>query len=100
MYAEALTRGASGSVMTADAAVNMVRSRAGLGNLTGVTSQQVMDEKFAEMAMEWGTRYYDLLRLEQYNELTYDGRTFDPSLAYLPYPQNQVDQLPALREAE
>lgn len=100
MYAEALTRGASGSAMTADAAVNLVRTRAGLGNLAGVTSQQVMDEKFAELAMEWGTRYYDLLRLEQYNELSYDGRTFNPNLSYLPYPQNQVDQIPALREGE
>lgn len=98
MYAEALTRGATGSVMTADAAVNLVRARAGLGSLSGVTSQQVMDEKFAELAMEWGTRYYDMLRLEQYNELSYDGRTFTPDKAYLPYPQNQVDQIPALRE--
>ncbi len=100
MYAEALTHGASGSVMTADAAVNLVRTRAGLGSLSNVTSQQVMDEKFAELAMEWGTRYYDLLRLEQYDELNYDGRTFNPGLAYLPYPQNQVDQIPALREGE
>lgn len=97
MYAEALTSGASGSVMTADQAVNLVRNRAGLGNLSGVTLQQVIDEKFAELAMEWGTRYYDMLRLERYNELSYDGRTFTPDLAFLPYPQNQVDQLPALR---
>jgi hypothetical protein len=58
-----------------------------------------MDEKFAELAMEWGTRYYDMIRLEQYNELSYDGRTFNPNLLYLPYPQNQVDLIPALREA-
>lgn len=98
MHAEALTSGASSSSMTADQAVNVVRNRAGLGNLSGVTQQQVMDEKFAELAMEWGTRYYDMLRLEKYNELSYDGRTFNASLAYLPYPQNQVDQLPALRK--
>ncbi len=98
MYAEALTNGATGSVMTADQAVNLVRKRAGLSNLSGVTHQQVMDEKFAELAMEWGTRYYDMLRLEKYNELSYDGRTFTPDLAFLPYPQNQVDQLPALRK--
>lgn len=97
MHAEALTNGASSTVMTADQAVNLVRNRAGLGNLSGVTHQQVIDEKFAELAMEWGTRYYDMLRLEKYNELSYDGRTFSPDLAFLPYPQNQVDQLPALR---
>lgn len=99
MHAEALTSGANSSVMTADAAVNLVRNRAGLSSLSGVTHQQVMDEKFAELAMEWGTRYYDMIRLEQYNELSYDGRTFNPNLLYLPYPQNQVDLIPALREA-
>ncbi len=94
MYAEALTHGASGSSMTADQAVNDIRSRAGLSPLSGVTTQQVMDEKFAEMAMEWGTRYFDMIRLGDYNALSYDGRTFTSDKAYLPYPQAQVDALP------
>lgn len=94
MHAEALTRGATSSAMTADQAVNAVRQRAGLGTLSGVTSQQVMDEKFAEMAMEWGTRYYDMIRLANYGELSYDGRTFSADKALLPYPQAQVDALP------
>lgn len=98
MHAEALTRGASSSAMTADAAVNLVRDRAGLGTLSNVTAEQVMDEKYAELAMEWGTRYYDMVRLGEYNELSYDGRSFNESLIYLPYPQLQVDQLPALGE--
>jgi hypothetical protein len=67
--------------------------------LSGVTSQQVMDEKFAELAMEWGTRYYDLIRLGDYAPLSYDGRTFSPSKIYLPYPQAQRDQLAVLRQA-
>lgn len=99
IYAEALTQGASGSAMTADQAVNLVRERAGLAPLSGVTNAQVMDEKFAELAMEWGTRFYDMVRLEKYNELSYDGRTFTPDKIYLPYPQNQVDQLPGLQTA-
>lgn len=94
MYAEALTKGANGSGMTADEAVNLVRNRAGLGNLSGVTHEQVMDEKFAELAMEWGIRYFDLVRLKKYNELSYDGRTFSEDKVYLPYPQAQVDLLP------
>lgn len=98
MYAEALTQGASGSGMTADQAVNAVRERAGLGALSGVTTQQVMDEKFAEMAMEWGARYYDLIRLGKTSELNYEGRTFSEDKTYLPYPQAQIDQIPALRE--
>ncbi|MCW5911793.1 MAG: RagB/SusD family nutrient uptake outer membrane protein [Cyclobacteriaceae bacterium] len=99
MHAEALTRGASSSAMTADAAVNLVRDRVGMGPLSGVTAQQVMDEKYAELAMEWGTRYYDLIRLGEYAPLSYDGRTFDPGKIFLPYPQAQRDQLAVLREA-
>lgn len=97
MHAEALTRGASSSSISADAAVNLVRSRAGLGNLSGVTSEQVMDEKFAELAMEWGIRYFDLIRLGDTDELSYDGRTFSANKTYLPYPQAQQDALPILR---
>lgn len=96
MYAEALTMGASGSGLTATEAVNQVRTRAGLGELADVTHEQVMDEKFAELAMEWGVRYFDMVRLGKYDELSYEGRTFNESLIYLPYPQDQVDLLPAL----
>ena len=97
MHAEALTNGASGTGMTADQAVNAVRSRAGLTSLAGVNNAQVMDEKFAELAMEWGTRYYDMVRLGTYSALSYDGRTFTDTKIYLPYPQAQVDKLPVLR---
>lgn len=96
MHAEALTQGATSSAMTADAAVNLVRERAGLSSLSGVTNQQVMDEKFAELAMEWGTRYYDMVRLGNYDELSYGGRSFSENLIFLPYPQNQIDLLPTL----
>ncbi len=57
-----------------------------------------MDEKLAELAMEWGTRYYDMVRLGRYDELSYEGRSFNENLIYLPYPQFQLDQLPALAE--
>lgn len=96
MYAEALTQGASGNAGTADAAVNLVRARAGLSPLSGVTNDQVMEEKYAELAMEWGNRFYDMIRLGRTNELSYDGRTFTADKTFLPYPQNQVDQLPVL----
>lgn len=96
MYAEALTQGASGITITADQAVNLVRARAGMSALSGVTNQQVMDEKFAELAMEWGIRYFDMIRLGNTSELSYDGRTFTEDKAYLPYPQTQIDQLPNL----
>ncbi|MBK7213066.1 MAG: RagB/SusD family nutrient uptake outer membrane protein [Bacteroidales bacterium] len=98
MYAEALTQGATGSAGTADAAVNQVRERAGLSALSGVTNANVMDEKFAELAMEWGTRYYDMVRLGKTEELSYDGRTFSADKTFLPYPQTQLDLLPNLKQ--
>lgn len=94
MYAEALTRGASGVGLTADEAVNLVRERADLAPLSNVTTDQVLDEKFAELALEWGIRYFDMIRVNDYSELSYDGRTFSAADEYLPYPQAQVDALP------
>lgn len=94
MYAEAVTRGATPSGISADDAVNEVRSRANMPAISGVTSNHVMDEKFAELAMEWGIRYYDMIRLDNYGELSYDGRSFSATNEYLPYPQAQVDALP------
>jgi hypothetical protein len=97
MYAEALKQGATGSAMTAEAAVNLVRVRAGLSPLATVTLDDVMDEKYAELAMEWGSRFSDMVRLGRTSELSYDGRTFTEAKAFLPYPQAQVDLLPPLR---
>jgi hypothetical protein len=98
MYAEALTQGASGSAGSADDAVNEVRIRAKLTPLSGVNNDDVMDEKFAELAMEWGTRFFDMVRLKKYDVLSYEGRTFTEDLIFLPYPQAQVDQLSQLKD--
>lgn len=96
MHAEALVSGASSSVMSADEAVNQVRARAGLTNLAGVTIDDVLDEKFAELGMEWGTRFYDLVRHDKTVELNYDGRTYTDEDRFLPYPLAQIDLLPQL----
>lgn len=96
MYAEALTQGATGNAGTAVEAVNQVRERAEMDPLGSVNLDQVMDEKFAELAMEWGQRYYDMVRLGRFDELSYEGRVFDESKIFLPYPQAQVDALPIL----
>lgn len=99
MYAEALTQGASGGAMTADEAVNEVRGRVGLGDLSGVTLDQVLDEKYAELAMEWGTRFYDLVRYDKTSELNYGGRTYNPADdRFLPYPLAQLDLLTQLSD--
>jgi hypothetical protein len=99
MYAEARTRGVSGGIsMTADEAVNLVRARAGMSNLSGVTTQDVLDEKFAELGMEWGIRFFDMVRTENTSELTHEGKTFTMDKAYLPFPADQVAELPQLAE--
>ncbi len=94
MYAEAVTLGANPTSISADEAVNLVRSRAGMPALSGVTHQDVLDEKFAELALEWGIRYFDMIRHDKYGELSYDGRSFSAEDEYLPYPQAQIDALP------
>ncbi len=99
MYAEALTRGATTTLsLTADNAVNLVRTRAGMGSLSNVTTQQVLDEKFAELGTEWGIRFYDMVRTENTAELTHDGKTFTMDKAYLPFPADQVAELPQLAD--
>ena len=98
MHAEALTRGASSSAMTAIDAVNAVRIRAKLSPLASVTTQDVLDEKYAELSMEWGIRYYDMVRTKNTMELSYEDRTFTMDKAYYPFPADQVSELPQLAE--
>jgi hypothetical protein len=99
MHAEALVQGANSSSISADQAVNLVRERAGLDPISNVTLDQVMDEKYAEMATEMGIRFYDMVRLERYEELNYhEGEAaFTEDKIFLPYPLNQQDLLPQLR---
>ena len=96
VYAEAVAQGATPSAGSASDAVNIVRQRAGLAPLSGVSVDQVLEEKFAELSMEWGKRYFDIVRLGRYNELNYDGRSFSQDKKFLPYPQVQIDQFPIL----
>ncbi|MBA4321830.1 MAG: hypothetical protein C0408_03325 [Odoribacter sp.] len=67
MYSEAKARGASFPVacgLSSDDAVNLLRARAGLTGLPGVTLQQIWNERRAELAME-EDRYFDLIRTGQ-----------------------------------
>jgi hypothetical protein len=67
MHAEALVNGAAVALtsgIVADEAVNIVRRRAGLTDLTGVTLQDIWDERRAELAMEQD-RFFDLVRTGQ-----------------------------------
>ena len=44
--------------------------------------------------MEWGIRYFDMIRVDNYAELSYEGRTFTAQDELLPYPLAQLDLLP------
>lgn len=98
MYAEAVARGANPTAGSAVAAVNLVRDRAGLSPLPSVTADQVMDEKYAELGMEWGIRYFDMVRLGNTAALSYDGRTFTLDKQFLPYPLAQMDVINSLNK--
>ena len=98
MYAEAVARGASPTAGPAVDAVNKVRERANLGLLSSVTADQVMDEKYAELGMEWGIRYFDMVRLGNTAALSYDGRTFTMDKQFLPYPLAQLERIQSLEK--
>jgi len=100
-YAEAVVNGGTEqNGMSAVEAVNLVRDRAGLNELSSVTLEDVLDEKFAELACEQGQRFWDLLRYDKYSELSYEGRTFTSDKTFLPYPLKQIDNLPVLATSE
>lgn len=98
MYSEAMLQGANGSAISADEAVNQVRQRAGLNPISGVTLDQLVDEKYAELSMEWGKRFFDMVRLQRYDELSFGGRTFTADKAFVTYHQDQIDEFPILGE--
>ena len=107
MYAEALneTSGPTGDVYDA---LNKIRERAQMPPIAeGLTKDQIRDvikhERKVEFFME-GTRYYDLLRWRDAEEvlLTADipeNRSFDASKNYLwPIPQFAIDQSPGIAQ--
>ncbi|WP_343486703.1 RagB/SusD family nutrient uptake outer membrane protein [Allomuricauda sp. d1] len=98
IYAEALLQGASQTAISADDAVNLVRARAGQDPLNGVTLDQLVDEKYAELSMEWGKRFFDMVRLQRFDELSFGGRTFTPNRAFVTYHQDQIDEFPILQD--
>jgi len=79
-----------------DVPFNLVRQRAKLNPITGVTLQQVLDERRAEFACEWwGERYNDIIRTGQ--AATVLGPAgFEPGEEFLPVPIAQRDLNPNL----
>ncbi|WP_017256963.1 RagB/SusD family nutrient uptake outer membrane protein [Pedobacter arcticus] len=67
-YAEALNEAKQGPTPEAYAAINKVRNRVGLNDLSGLTYKQFQDAVFKERALELGfeeVRWYDIARLKK-----------------------------------
>ncbi|WEK37070.1 MAG: RagB/SusD family nutrient uptake outer membrane protein [Candidatus Pseudobacter hemicellulosilyticus] len=98
-YADVLLLNAEASVrkgQSGDASFNLVRQRAKLNPISGVTLQQVLDERKAEFSCEWwGERYNDILRTGQ--AVTVLGPNgFAAGKEFLPVPLTQKDLNPNL----
>jgi starch-binding outer membrane protein, SusD/RagB family len=98
-YADVLLLNAEASIrkgQSGDVNFNLVRQRAKLNPITGVTLQQVLDERRAEFACEWwGERYNDLIRTGQAATVL-APQGFAPGKEYVPIPQAQKDLDPNL----
>jgi len=103
--AECILNGAPGSQTTVDSIVNLVRTRAGLGALTGVTLAQLFDERRKEFADE-GTRWFDLQRSGQLltvmnnwigtEDVQHRINQVVANYVIYPVPQSQLDAAPGL----
>lgn len=95
-YADILLLNAEARVhkgLNADAPFNEVRRRADLAELSGVTLEQIYEERDMELALEWGERFYDLTRTGRAStELT----GYSEAVRFYPIPRSQVDLNPNL----
>jgi hypothetical protein len=98
-YADVLLLNAEAKVrkgQNGDLPFNQVRERAKLNPITGITVQQVLNERRAEFACEWwGERYSDLLRTGQAATVL-APQGFTPGKEYVPVPIQQRDLNPNL----
>ncbi len=90
---------------------NLVRKRAGMPELSGVTVDQVLDERRMEFAGEWGERYLDLVRTGKAIDVLNEGPDSDDSdsniivngwstdKTYYPIPVDQIENAPSLNNA-
>lgn len=98
-YADVLLMNAEARIrlgQNGDAPFNEVRIRAGMPTITGVTLDDVLNERRVEFALEWGERFFDLVRTGR-AAATLPGFVAGQS-EYYPIPQNQIDLNPNLKD--
>lgn len=96
-YADVLLMNAEAKVRTGengDEPFNEVRRRAQMPELTGVTLDQIIDERRMELCCEWGERYNDLVRTGK-AATTLKGWSEDKT--YYPIPFDQISNIPSLK---
>lgn len=98
MYAEVLTRRDNTVSPQAVAAVNQVRARAGIGNLSSSATSSVdsfldaiLTERGHELYFE-GCRKIDLIRYNRYATQMYATKSVIPTHQYMPLPDYVVNQ--------
>lgn len=105
IYAEALNESPGGATPEAYQALNRVRQRAGIGDVTGLSQQQFRDSVLLERRREFcfeGQRWFDLVRtgrlLDAVNAETSFGRSpaIKPFHVLFPIPQREMDANTAL----
>lgn len=96
-YADVLLMNAEAKVRTGksgDSPFNLVRDRAHMPRITGVTVADVLAERRMELCCEWGERYADLIRTGEAAAVL--GSNWSPDKTYFPIPQTQIDLAPSL----
>lgn len=81
--------------------VNVLRERAGLDDVSSVTLDRILQERFTELAFE-GHRWNDLRRTGKINEVmsAVNPDTWDATDALLPVPQREIDNNPSITQAD
>lgn len=100
-YADVLLMNAEAKVRlgeNGDVPFNLVRARAHMPAITGVTAAQIMDERRIELAGEWGERYNDLLRTGQLATVL-GSKGWSEDKTYYPLPFQQLSDVPELKNA-
>ena len=99
-YADILLLDAEAKVQkgqNGDESFNKVRSRAGMPAMSGVTFDQILEERFIELACENGERYFDMVRTgKALTEWSSRGQGYTEAKRFYPIPQEQVDLNPNL----
>ncbi len=98
-YAEVLLMNSEAKIRlgkSGDTGYNLVRERAKMSTKTGVTLDDVMDERRMELCSEWCDRYVDLIRTGEAASVL-GAKGWTEAKTYWPIPSSQLDDLPDLK---